>query len=122
MKALLGVVVGAAALACVTVPVSASPLPPSRVQVVADEYSLVLSRLRLRAGPAIVQLSNLGEDAHDLRFRRKGGTRTYRLPATAPGEQRDLEVKLLPGRFTLWCSIGNHRALGMEATLRVVRA
>jgi hypothetical protein len=29
--------------------------------------------------------------------------------------------KLGPGRFRLWCSLADHQALGMKATLRVVR-
>jgi uncharacterized cupredoxin-like copper-binding protein len=90
--------------------------------VVANEYSLALSRLRVVGGPVIVQLVNFGEDAHDLRLRRDGGTRTYRIAATAPGEERELEARLRAGRFTLWCSLGNHRALGMEARLRVVNS
>jgi plastocyanin len=94
---------------------------PARVQVVADEFRFTLSRLKIKAGPAIVQLANFGEDPHDLRFRRAGGTRTYAIRETAPGEDRDLEVKLLPGRFTLWCSIADHRKRGMQTQLLVLK-
>lgn len=94
---------------------------PARVQVVATEFALTLSRPSIKAGPAIVQLANFGEDAHDLKLRRRGGTRTYSIPAVRPGNGYDLSAKLLPGRFTLWCSIADHRARGMVATL-VVRS
>jgi plastocyanin len=101
---------------------AASPVYPARVQVAADEFRFTLSRLKIKAGPAIVQLANFGEDHHDLKFRRAGGTRTYSIPETGPGEDRDLEVKLLAGKFTLWCSIADHRRRGMQAKLLVVKS
>jgi hypothetical protein len=78
-----------------------------------------MSRLSVKAGTAIVELRNMGEDAHDLRMRRVGGTRVYAWPYLQPGGVADLELELRPGRYLLWCSAGNHRALGMQATLVV---
>jgi plastocyanin len=95
--------------------------PPARVQVVAREFSYALSRQSIRAGLAIIELSNAGEDAHDLRMQRVGGTRVYAWPTTPAGEVADETFKLLPGRYRLWCSVANHRALGMRATLVVKR-
>jgi hypothetical protein len=95
--------------------------PPGRLQVVAREFSLSLSRAKLRPGAAIVELVNFGQDAHDLRLRRAGGTRTYRIATVQPGGRAHLRLKLLRGRYVLWCSIANHRALGMQATLLVKR-
>jgi len=92
---------------------------PARVQVGADEFGYTLSRPSIKAGPAIVQLANFGEDEHDLRLRRAGGTRTYRIGKVAPGKVGELEARLLAGRFTLWCSLADHRARGMTATLLV---
>ncbi len=94
---------------------------PARVQVGADEFGYVLSRPAITAGPAIVQLANFGEDEHDLRLRRIGGTRTYRLGTVEPGGVTELEARFLPGRFRLWCSLADHRARGMSATLLVKR-
>ena len=51
------------------------PPPPARVQVVAREYSFALSRPSMKAGTAIVELANFGEDPHDLRLQRIGGTK-----------------------------------------------
>ena len=96
-------------------------LAPARVQVGADEFSYTLSRRSIKAGPAIVQLVNYGEDEHDLRLRRSGGTRVYRVGKVRPGRLAELEARLLPGRFTLWCSLSDHRARGMSATLVVRR-
>ena len=95
---------------------------PARVQVGADEFRYSLSRQSIKAGPAIVQLVNYGEDEHDLRLRRGGGTRVYRVGKVRPGGVADLEARLLPGRFALWCSLGDHRARGMSATLIVRRS
>jgi hypothetical protein len=95
---------------------------PARVQVAAEEYSYSLSRPAIVTGPAIVELVNYGEDAHDLRLRRAGGTRTYVVGKVRPGGTAMLEARLLPGRFTLWCSLADHRRRGMSATLVVRRA
>lgn len=93
--------------------------PPARAQVSAKEYSLGLSRISLKAGPAIVELVNFGEDPHDLRLQRIGGAHIAGTPVVSPGDRYDLRVKLLPGRYRLWCAIADHRALGMRATLVV---
>jgi plastocyanin len=105
--------------ALVTAPAAAAP--PARVQVVAREFSFALSRPKLKAGPAIVELVNLGQDAHDLRLRRIGGTTIYAIPVVQPGRHAALRTKLRAGRYRLWCSVANHRALGMRATLVVRR-
>ena len=55
------------------------------MQVSADEFRYSLSRQSIVAGPAIVQLVNFGEDEHDLRLRRVGGTRTYVVGKARPG-------------------------------------
>lgn len=94
---------------------------PARLQVSADEFRYALSRQSIAAGPAIVQLANFGEDEHDLRLRRAGGTRVYRIGKVLPGRVGELEARFLPGRFTLWCSLADHRRRGMHATLVVRR-
>jgi hypothetical protein len=92
---------------------------PARLGITAKEFSFSLSRATLKRGPAIVELDNFGEDVHDLRLRRVGGTRTYSLPETKPGQRAELDVRLRPGRYRLWCSIADHRARGMVASFRV---
>jgi hypothetical protein len=94
---------------------------PARLAVATSEFHLVLSRGSVRAGRVIVQLQNKGEDVHDLRFRRIGGKRTYAFPLTSPGDRATLTLKLLPGRYRLWCSVSDHAQLGMQAVLRVRR-
>ena len=96
--------------------------PPARVQVVAQEFSYSLSRTKVRAGHVIVELVNRGQDTHDLDVRRIGGMRIFRFPSVQPGQVVDRELKLVPGRYLLWCAIADHREQGMHAVLRVVRS
>lgn len=98
--------------------IAAAP-PPARVQVVAREFSFVLSRQWIRAGSAIIELRNAGQDAHDLRLQRVGGGKVWRWPVTQAGGVVDERMTLRPGRYLLYCSLANHRALGMSATLVV---
>ena len=100
---------------------AASPASPARAQVSATEFRLTLSRTAIHRGPAIIELVNFGEDPHDLRLRRIGGTRTLRLRAVAPGRRGELAATLAPGKWQLWCAVGNHRQRGMRATLLVRR-
>jgi uncharacterized cupredoxin-like copper-binding protein len=101
--------------------VSTPPRLPARVQVVAQEFNYSLSRATVRAGRVIIELVNHGQDTHDLDIRRIGATRIFRFPSVQPGQVVDRELKLVPGRYLLWCAIANHREMGMHAQLRVVR-
>jgi plastocyanin len=109
-----------ALLACAAPATAAAPAP-SRLQVSAKEFSLTLSRAKLKPGWALVELANYGEDPHDLRLRRIGGTVTRSISTVVPEDQRTLRAKLLPGRYRLWCSLGDHAARGMRAQLVVGR-
>jgi hypothetical protein len=96
---------------------------PARLLVGGEEYRLTLSRQTIRSGPALIQFLNRGEDPHDLRLRRIGRTTGYaaKAPETGPGELVQLEARLVPGRYRMWCSIEGHRKLGMRAVLTVKR-
>ena len=108
-------------LAALATALPASALAPVRLQVTAMEFEFRLSRPQLRSGRwSIIELVNLGQDEHDLRLRRIGGTRTYAVKTALPGQRRYLAAKLRAGRYHLWCSIADHRARGMRAQLRVL--
>jgi plastocyanin len=100
---------------------AAAIAPPARLQVVASEYNLALSRHTIKAGRAVIELANFGEDPHDLRLKRIGGTKTYVVRVTQSEDAATISTSLRPGTFRLWCSLANHRALGMEAKLVVRR-
>jgi hypothetical protein len=94
---------------------------PARLQVTALEFEYRLSRQRVPEGRVVVELANFGQDEHDLALRRVGGTRTFALPKTLPGERRTRELRLGPGRYRLWCRLGDHAVRGMYAQLRVTK-
>jgi hypothetical protein len=100
---------------------TATPPPsPARVQIVAQEFRFSLSRPAIKAGRAILELRNMGQDTHDLVLRRADGARiVVRWPETQPGGVVDREVTLKPGLYRFTCTVANHRALGMQALLRV---
>jgi len=108
-------------LALLALPLALAAPAPARVQVVAKEYSFSLSRLKVKSGPAVVQLANFGQDPHDLRLQLRGSPHVAGIGDVAPGERADLSLRLPPGRYSLWCSVGDHRKRGMTATLGVTR-
>ena len=98
------------------------PTPPARVQVSAQEFRFTMSRTTIKTGGAIVELVNFGEDPHDLRLQRVGGTKVYATPVVAPGETYDLVFRTMAvGKYRLWCGVANHAALGMRGTLVVTK-
>ena len=119
--ALVGAVIAAWTLGAGTA-TGAPSRPPGRVQVVEKEFSITLSRLRVHGGAVIVEVDNFGMDDHDLVVQQAGATTTsWRSPQLAPGHRVSKRLVLVPGRYTLYCSLPGHRALGMIATLEVVR-
>jgi len=94
---------------------------PTRVQAVADEFRFSLSRSRVPAGRATIELANFGEDAHNFKLKRVAGTHVYTIGKTLPGARTTKMFRLRHGRFKYWCSIADHKARGMKGTLRVTR-
>ncbi len=98
------------------------PVGPSRMLVTASEFRYVLSRATIAPGPALIEMYNRGEDPHNLRIKRLGRKRVWRIPRTEPGESGELELRLRRGRrYLLWCSLPAHRERGMDAELRARR-
>ena len=94
---------------------------PTRVQAVADEFRFSLSRSRVPAGRVTIELANFGEDAHNFKLRRVGGTHVYTIGKTLPAARTTKTLRLRHGRFRYWCSVADHEARGMKGTLRVRR-
>jgi plastocyanin len=94
---------------------------PTRLQAVADEFRFSLSRSRVPAGRATIELANFGEDAHNFKLRRVGGTHVYTIGKTLPAARTTKTLRLWHGRFKYWCSVADHEARGMKGTLRVRR-
>jgi len=94
---------------------------PTRLQAVADEFRFSLSRSRVPAGRVTIELANFGEDAHNFKLRRVGGTHVYTIGKTLPGARTTKTLRLRHGRFKYWCSVADHEARGVKGTLRVRR-
>jgi plastocyanin len=94
------------------------------VGVTAREFSLTLSRAAVSPGDGEVEYHNGGEDPHDLQIRRRGTEKVISIGELGPGDTDEADLRLRKGgRYVMWCSTldGKHRALGMEAELRVKR-
>lgn len=91
----------------------------SYIQVSAREYYYGLSRNRVKPGTVTFELVNYGEDDHDLAITRKGTSSTVKSIVANPGERVRVSRKLRKGTYILWCTITDHQARGMSATLRV---
>ena len=118
--ALVGALLVALVLVLVPREAPASAPFPTRVQVTSTEFRLTMSRLVVPGGRVRIELVNLGEDPHDLKLRRIGGKYIYTIPETLPGERTTKTLRLIRGRYQVWCAVAGHRDWGMRATLRVV--
>jgi len=95
--------------------------PPARLGVQATEFHLVLSRASVKAGVVEIELQNAGEDPHDLQIVPLDGQGGGGALLTEPRARRTVALNLRAGRYRLWCSVADHRALGMQTLLRVRR-
>ena len=69
----------------------------------------------------IVQFLNAGEDPHDLRIAARSGDGGPSSASARSGRAsyENLDTRLRKrSTYVLWCSLSDHRELGMEATLR----
>ncbi|MCB0865852.1 MAG: hypothetical protein KDB58_09070 [Solirubrobacterales bacterium] len=125
LGSIAALLVALAALSSAAVPASAGKKGdelPDRMLITAREYHLTLSKKKLQAGEAIIQLYDYGEDPHDLVLQRVGGTRAFNVGEVQPGETGELRLRLKRrSTYRLWCSLADHAARGMVATLRTSR-
>jgi plastocyanin len=118
--ALLALAALLTAVGTATIPAEAGTRGISFVQVVQKEFSLTLSRTSVRPGTVSVELVNFGMDGHDLVvLKHAPGAKPIRFTRIDPKTRVDRTLRLTTGRYALWCSIADHRARGMRATLVV---
>jgi len=97
---------------------------PPHIEVTAEDteaFRFVLSRPSVPAGEVIVEFVNHGQDEHNLNALEPGGEPVPggSLPDTAPNAHPSLTLNLRAGSYTFFCSIKDHEAKGMKATLKV---
>lgn len=99
-----------------TAPAEPDAAESAVVEVSAVEFTYIVSTTEVPAGTVVFELRNDGGADHDLVLEGGPGGATAVI---GPQETATLSVDLDPGTYTLYCSIGNHRALGMEFQITV---
>jgi plastocyanin len=94
---------------------------PFAVQVQAFEFGFQLSKATVTAGNVRVEFNlSRAEDPHNLMLVRADGTGPlYDFDEQPSGAVVAKTLPLTAGRWTLFCSLPNHQASGMQATLTV---
>lgn len=118
----LAILMVAAVAGLAALPASAGTDGLSFVQVVQKEFTLTPSRPSVRAGSVSLELVNFGMDNHDLVVKSvKPGSKPIRFKQLAPRGRTERTLRMTPGRYLLWCSLADHKARGMHATLIVTK-
>jgi plastocyanin len=97
---------------------SAAEQESGSITATEADFSITLDEDSVAAGDYDVQVVNEGGATHDLVVERDGEDVAASDPI-GPGESTTLTVTLEPGEYVFYCSIGNHRAMGMEMTVEV---
>ena len=82
------------------------------------DFSITLDKDKLTAGTYDIDVVNKGHATHDLVVA-KDGKNIGQSDTVGPGKSTTLTVTLESGDYVFYCSIGNHRAMGMETTVSV---
>jgi len=82
------------------------------------DFSISLDEDTLPAGSYTIDVVNDGSSTHDLVVERDGDD-IAKSDRIGPGDTTSLTVDLEPGEYVFYCSIGNHRTMGMELTVQV---
>ena len=83
-----------------------------------QDFSISLDEDTLKAGSYTITVVNNGHATHDLAVEEDGTTKAT-SDKIGPGESTTLTVDLDAGEYVFFCSIGTHRAMGMELTVQV---
>ncbi len=91
----------------------------SVVEVALVEYAIGMPS-RLPAGPAVLRLSNVGFEVHNLKLVDAGsGSLLWEAEPVNAGENRLAELVLEPGEYTMLCDLAGHDSRGMRMSLLV---
>ena len=96
--------------------------PATAIGIGEREFSIAIYRPKVRRGRVKLNVRNLGEDVHDLVVERSGKRIGGLATIVKPGQNATLRLTLKKtGRYQLICTVADHEARGMKATLRVVK-
>jgi plastocyanin len=88
------------------------------VNVTEKEFSIALSQATFTPGTYTFVVKDDGATSHNLNIKGPGVTNAATSTISAGGST-SLTVTLKSGSYELWCSIGNHKANGMDMTIAV---
>jgi plastocyanin len=101
---------------------SASETPPAgqtqTLAVDSIDFGYELPDGDLAAGTYEITLTNTGNATHDLVVELDGED-VGKSEQIGPGETSTFEVTLEAGDYVFYCSVGNHRQMGMEVPVTV---
>ena len=80
------------------------------------EWSISPDPFEVAPGIYRAEVVNMGRRAHDLIVAGETEIQTRRLN---PGQTQMVTFVLKAGETPMWCSIGDHRDMGMEAYIQV---
>jgi plastocyanin len=102
-------------------PAGARGRPATAVGVGAREFRLSAYRASVPRGTVRFELTNYGQDGHDLVVRDASGRTLGRTGEVKAGRRATLTLRLAPGGYRLVCDLADHERRGMRTTLRVTR-
>jgi plastocyanin len=119
----LGMIAAGAALIATGLATQAAPQAKT-IDVDASEYKFVPGAMDAESGESLtINLKNVGARPHDIVFE-LDGARVERTSVIMGGQAEGITF-LAPaaiGEYVFYCSVGQHRSLGMEGKLTVTNA
>jgi plastocyanin len=88
------------------------------ITVTGMDFEFDLASSDLAAGEYEIEFVNDGGASHDVRVEQDGED-VAQSEIIPPGETTTFTVALEPGEYVFYCSVGNHRGMGMETTVTV---
>jgi plastocyanin len=99
-------------------PSAAAPAEARNVTATEGEMYIELSESSFSPGSYTIEVVNEGNATHDLVVERDGQD-VAATETIAPGGSATLTVTLEAGEYVFYCSIANHRAMGMATDVTV---
>jgi uncharacterized cupredoxin-like copper-binding protein len=101
---------------------AATPASAGERPVAVIEVRLFEHRIEMLAavppGPTTFRVTNAGTTEHNFEVESKDLEEKFDLNLR-PGETKSLQVDLTAGKYTVYCPVENHKALGMQLELTV---
>ena len=94
------------------------PAGTQAITVASVDFSYELDEDTFSPGTYEITLTNEGDSTHDLVVERDGED-VAQSEQIGPGETSTFEVTLEAGEYVFYCSVGNHRSMGMEVPVQV---